>query len=60
MAKLLWKPTEEQINQSNMYRFMKFINETDHQNFKDYTPLYDWSIENISDFWAAFWEFALL
>ena len=58
MAKLLWKPTEEQIKQSNMYRFMKFINETDHQNFKDYTPLYDWSIENISDFWAAFWEFA--
>jgi len=58
MAKLLWKPTEEQIKQSNMYRFMKFINETYHQNFKDYTPLYDWSIENISDFWAAFWEFA--
>jgi len=58
MAKLLWKPTEEQIKQSNMYRFMQFINETYHQNFKEYAPLYDWSIENISGFWAAFWEFA--
>ena len=58
MAKLLWKPTEEQIEQANMYRFMQFINETYHQNFKEYAPLYDWSIENISGFWAAFWEFA--
>jgi acetoacetyl-CoA synthetase len=58
MNKLLWKPTGEQIKQSNMYRFMKFINETYHQNFEEYAPLYHWSIENISDFWAAFWEFA--
>ena len=41
-----------------MYRFMKFINQTYNQNFKEYASLYDWSIENISDFWAAFWDFA--
>ena len=58
MAKLLWKPTDEQIKKSNMYRFMKFINQTYNQNFKEYASLYDWSIENISDFWAAFWDFA--
>ncbi len=58
MAKLLWEPTEEQIKQSNMYRFMTHINETYKHNFKDYASLYDWSIENISEFWAAFWDFA--
>ena len=58
MAKLLWKPTDEQIKKSNMYRFMKFINQTYDQNFKEYASLYDWSIDNISDFWAAFWDFA--
>ena len=58
MAKLLWKPTDKQIKKSNMYRFMKFINQTYNQNFKEYASLYDWSIENISDFWAAFWDFA--
>ena len=58
MAKLLWKPTDEQIKKSNMYRFMKFINQTYNQNFKEYASLYDWSIDNISDFWAAFWDFA--
>jgi hypothetical protein len=26
MGKLLWKPSEEQIMRSNMYRFMMFVN----------------------------------
>src|SRR5210317_347836 len=58
MAKLLWKPSEEQIKNSNMYRFMNVINEKYHQNFSEFEPLYQWSIENIADFWENFWEFA--
>ena len=57
MSKLLWKPSEEQIKQSNMYRFMNVVNEKYNQDFNDYEPLYDWSIENIADFWATMWEF---
>ena len=37
---------------------MNFINETYNQNFNEYMPLYKWSVENIPEFWAAFWEFA--
>ncbi|MBK5100934.1 MAG: acetoacetate--CoA ligase, partial [Desulfobacteraceae bacterium] len=58
MAKLLWRPSEDKIKNSNIYRFMNFINERHHQDFKEYEPLYQWSIDNISDFWASFWEFA--
>ena len=58
MAKLLWQPTEEQIKRTNMYRFMNVVNEKYKQNFKDYPPLYEWSVANIPDFWAAMWEFA--
>jgi len=58
MAKLLWEPSEDRIQKTNMYRFMNFINETRNQNFGEYAPLYEWSIQNIPDFWAAFWEFA--
>jgi acetoacetyl-CoA synthetase len=36
---------------------MGLINEKYNQNFTEYDPLYQWSIENISDFWAAMWEF---
>ena len=58
MAKLLWQPSEERIQRTNMYRFMGFINERYHKDFAEYAPLYQWSIDNISDFWASMWEFA--
>jgi acetoacetyl-CoA synthetase len=58
MAKLLWKPSEERIKNTNLYRFMNVINEKYRQNFSEYEPLYRWSIENIPDFWENLWEFA--
>ncbi len=58
MAKLLWQPSEERIKSTNMYRFMTFINEKYNKDFDEYGPLYQWSIENIPDFWASMWEFA--
>jgi acetoacetyl-CoA synthetase len=58
MAKLLWKPSEEQIKNTNMYRFMNVINGKYNQDFKEFAPLYDWSVENIPEFWATMWEFA--
>jgi acetoacetyl-CoA synthetase len=58
MAELLWQPSEEQIKKTNMYRFMNFIDERFGKDFKEYEQLHQWSIDNVSDFWAAFWEFA--
>ncbi len=58
MGKKLWQPSDERIKATNMYRFMHFINEKHGQSFQEYGPLYDWSVENIPEFWAAFWEFA--
>ncbi len=58
MAKLLWQPSEERIKSSNMYRFMQFINSRYAKDFTEYGELYQWSIDNIPDFWASMWEFA--
>jgi len=58
MAKLLWKPSEEQIENSNMYRFMGIVNEKYGTDFSEYSQLYDWSIDNIADFWATMWDYA--
>jgi len=58
MAELLWEPSEEQIKKTNMFRFMNFINETYNQKFNEYAPFYKWSVENIPEFWTAFWKFA--
>ena len=58
MAKLLWKPSEERISNSNIFKFMQFINDKYGTDFKEYRPLYQWSIENIPEFWASFWDYA--
>ncbi|MBU4175838.1 MAG: acetoacetate--CoA ligase [Actinobacteria bacterium] len=58
MAKLLWKPSEERVKGSNMYSFMQYINRRFDRDFSSYDELYQWSVDNIPDFWAAMWEFA--
>ncbi len=58
MAQILWKPSEERVRQSNMYRFMQTVNRKYSQSFDAYAPLHQWSIENIPEFWAEMWEFA--
>jgi len=57
MAKQLWAPSEERIRKTNMYRFMNLINEKYGKDIKDYPSLYEWSVENIRDFWATMWDF---
>ncbi len=50
MGKLLWKPSEERITGSNMYRFMTFVNGRHQQNFTDYDGLYAWSVSQYRRF----------
>ncbi len=58
MGKLLWQPSEQRIKASNMYRFMTLINEKYSKSLAEYADLWEWSTENIPDFWASMWEFA--
>lgn len=58
MGKLLWKPSAERIKKANMTKFIDFVNKKHSLKIGSYFQLYDWSIENIPDFWAAVWEFS--
>jgi acetoacetyl-CoA synthetase len=58
MDKLLWTPSEERVKNSNMHHFMNEVNEKYGKDFADYSSLYQWSVENIPDFWASMWDFA--
>jgi len=57
-AELLWNPSEERQRKANITAFMRKVNKRFGQKFRSYDELYDWSIENIPDFWAAVWDFA--
>ncbi len=57
MNPILWTPTQNQINASQMEAFRNQVNSRFNINLKNYFDLYEWSISNISDFWKAIWEF---
>ena len=57
MAKLLWEPSKERIENTNMYAFMQAVNEKFNKSFSDYSGLYEWSVENLEDFWKTAWDF---
>ncbi len=58
MGRLLWQPSKQRVKDTNMYRFMNFINQKYERDFTEYTPLHQWSIDRIPYFWASMWEFA--
>jgi len=58
MAEKLWEPKAGQIQNSNMYRFMDAVNTKHNLHLATYNELWQWSVDHISDFWAAMWEFA--
>jgi acetoacetyl-CoA synthetase len=55
-GKLLWKPDDDRIKSTNIYRFMKKINQKYCMSFDGYPELYRWSVENIADFWKEMWD----
>ena len=57
MKQPLWQPTDERIKNTNMTKFIEFVNERHNKQFKGYFDLYEWSVTSISDFWAAVWDF---
>ena len=57
MRKPLWMPSEECIKKANITQFIEFVNKKHNLKIDSYNQLHKWSIENISDFWAAVWKF---
>ncbi len=57
MGKLLWQPSDKRIKKANMTRFIAFVNRKYGLEIGSYAQLYDWSVGNMRDFWAAMWEF---
>ena len=53
----LWRPSAERIKNANMTRFIEYVNGKHGKKFKTYQDLYQWSIEDIPNFWARLWEF---
>lgn len=58
MKNILWKPSQDKIDNSQMMQFMRHINALYSVNLNTYNDLYDWSVANIHDFWSEFMTFS--
>ena len=57
MNTILWKPSKDQINSSQLEAFRLQVNSRFNLKIENYSELHSWSISNINDFWKAIWEF---
>tara|TARA_R110000787_G_scaffold113042_3_gene222071 strand:- start:4759 stop:6738 length:1980 start_codon:yes stop_codon:yes gene_type:complete len=57
MAKPLWQPSAEHINQTNMIDYIRFIEGEYGVAFENYQQLHHWSVEHGEDFWASIWRY---
>jgi acetoacetyl-CoA synthetase len=57
MEKIMYQPSEEQIERSQMFKFKEYINIRHRVNLENYQDLHSWSVNQIPDFWEAVWSY---
>jgi acetoacetyl-CoA synthetase len=57
MSQLLWQPSQERRQQTNIYSFLEYVNQRHDKSFATYDDLYQWSIAESPAFWAALWDY---
>ncbi|MFC4312051.1 acetoacetate--CoA ligase [Steroidobacter flavus] len=55
-VELAWEPTAERIASARITAFIAWLAERRGQRFDSYEALWQWSVEQQEDFWAAVWE----
>ena len=56
-ARPLWTPSPERTAAANLTRFMHYVHERYGVAARDYSSLYEWSIQDPERFWHAVWSF---
>lgn len=54
---LLWSPNSNQIQTTNIKQLMNRIESKTNLKFTTYHDFYNWSIENLEEFWKEVWDF---
>ena len=57
MKNILWEPKDYHYQDSNIAKYISYINKNYNKDIIDYDTLYDWSISNIDSFWESILKF---
>ena len=55
--KLLWQPSKKAIAESNLTKYQIWLRDNNVIDTKDYHSLWNWSVNNIDDFWLSIWNY---
>ena len=55
--KPLWRPSQEQLEDSRLTGFLRWIEAERGLRFEDYGALWRWSVDDLDGFWRAVWDF---
>ncbi|HEU4980208.1 MAG TPA: acetoacetate--CoA ligase, partial [Solirubrobacterales bacterium] len=55
-AEVLWAPSPELVERSQLTRYMRWLAEERDLHFEDYSSLWRWSVTEIEEFWATIWD----
>ncbi len=58
MKSILWQPSADSMEKSQMMGFIHFVNNRYTLNLQSYSQLYSWSVEHGELFWAAYLDFS--
>ncbi|EQA45680.1 acetoacetate-CoA ligase [Leptospira broomii serovar Hurstbridge str. 5399] len=58
MNEPIWNPNTEQIANSRMTNFQRFVEKKTGKSFLSYSELHSWSVTSSADFWGLLWQYA--
>ena len=58
MNKLLWSPSENEIENTQAWGFMQEVNQEFETKLTNFHELYQWSCEFPESFWGLFWKYS--
>ena len=56
-GQLLWTPSPEFVERSNVAQYMTWLKESQRIDVADYEALRKWSVTDIEAFWASIWDY---
>ena len=54
---ILWNPKEEFCKDSNMMKYIEWVNKNYNSTIRNYQDLYKWSINDLGNFWESLWNY---
>jgi acetoacetyl-CoA synthetase len=55
--KLLWSPSRERIDNSQIEKFRHFVESRAQRSFSSYEDLWTWSVDELESFWEEVWYY---